>query len=249
MLKINGLTKSYGRSDAKAVDNLTLEINDGEIFGFIGPNGAGKSTTIKCVTGIIGFDSGNIEVNGYDVGKQPLEAKRSIGYVSDSHVIYDRLTGAEYVGFMASVYGVSDADGYKARLEKYLDIFNMRDVFNSPIKSYSHGMQQKINVIGAIIHNPKLFILDEPMTGLDPQSAFQLKELMREHCKEGGTVFFSSHVLDVVEKICDRVGIIDKGRLIAQGTIDELRSSGDASLESYFLSVTQKDEKENTVSE
>ena len=144
MLKINGLTKSYGRSDVKAVDNLTLEINDGEIFGFIGPNGAGKSTTIKCVTGIIGFDSGNIEVNGYDVGKQPLEAKRSIGYVSDSHVIYDRLTGAEYVGFMASVYGVSDADGYKARLEKYLDIFNMRDVFNSPIKSYSHGMQQKI---------------------------------------------------------------------------------------------------------
>ena len=169
--------------------------------------------------------------------------------MSDSHVIYDRLTGAEYVGFMASVYGVSDADGYKARLEKYLDIFNMRDVFNSPIKSYSHGMQQKINVIGAIIHNPKLFILDEPMTGLDPQSAFQLKELMREHCKEGGTVFFSSHVLDVVEKICDRVGIIDKGRLIAQGTIDELRSSGNASLESYFLSVTQKDEKENTVSE
>lgn len=245
MLKIKNLTKIYGRSDVKAVDDLSLEVSEGEIFGFIGPNGAGKSTTIKCVTGITSFNSGNIEVNGFDVLKNPVEAKRSIGYVSDSHVVYDRLTGAEYVDFMASVYGVTDKDSYKARLDKYISAFDLKEAFNQPIKSYSHGMQQKINVIGAIIHNPALLILDEPLTGLDPQSAYELKEMMKEHCKEGGTVFFSSHVLDVVEKICDRVGIVSEGKLVACGTVDELRESGDASLESYFLSVTKNDEENN----
>lgn len=243
MLKINGLTKIYGRSDVKAVDDLSLEVESGEIFGFIGPNGAGKSTTIKCVTGITGFNAGTIEVNGFDVRKNPIEAKRSIGYVSDSHVVYDKLTGAEYVDFMASIYGVADKESYKSRLENYIDVFGLKDTFNEPIKSYSHGMQQKINVIGAIIHNPPLLILDEPLTGLDPQSAYELKEMMKEHCKNGGTVFFSSHVLDVVEKICDRVGIISEGKLIAVGTVDELRENGDASLESYFLSVTKNDDE------
>lgn len=243
MLKINGLTKIYGRSDVKAVDDLSLEVESGEIFGFIGPNGAGKSTTIKCVTGITGFNAGTIEVNGFDVKKNPIEAKRSIGYVSDSHVVYDKLTGAEYVDFMASIYGVADKESYKSRLENYIDVFGLKDAFNEPIKSYSHGMQQKINVIGAIIHNPPLLILDEPLTGLDPQSAYELKEMMKEHCKNGGTVFFSSHVLDVVEKICDRVGIISEGKLIAVGTVDELRENGDASLESYFLSVTKNDDE------
>lgn len=243
MLKINGLTKIYGRSDVKAVDDLSLEVESGEIFGFIGPNGAGKSTTIKCVTGITGFNAGTIEVNGFDVRKNPIEAKRSIGYVSDSHVVYDKLTGAEYVDFMASIYGVADKESYKSRLENYIDVFGLKDAFNEPIKSYSHGMQQKINVIGAIIHNPPLLILDEPLTGLDPQSAYELKEMMKEHCKNGGTVFFSSHVLDVVEKICDRVGIISEGKLIAVGTVDELRENGDASLESYFLSVTKNDDE------
>lgn len=243
MLKINGLTKIYGRSDVKAVDDLSLEVESGEIFGFIGPNGAGKSTTIKCVTGITGFNAGTIEVNGFDVRKNPIEAKRSIGYVSDSHVVYDKLTGAEYVDFMASIYGVADKESYKSRLENYIDVFGLKDAFNEPIKSYSHGMQQKINVIGAIIHNPPLLILDEPLTGLDPQSAHELKEMMKEHCKNGGTVFFSSHVLDVVEKICDRVGIISEGKLIAVGTVDELRENGDASLESYFLSVTKNDDE------
>lgn len=242
MLKINGLTKIYGRSDVKAVDDLSLEVESGEIFGFIGPNGAGKSTTIKCVTGITGFNAGTIEVNGFDVKKNPIEAKRSIGYVSDSHVVYDKLTGAEYVDFMASIYGVADKESYKSRLENYIDVFGLKDAFNEPIKSYSHGMQQKINVIGAIIHNPPLLILDEPLTGLDPQSAYELKEMMKEHCKNCGTVFFSSHVLDVVEKICDRVGIISEGKLIAVGTVDELRENGDASLESYFLSVTKNDD-------
>lgn len=243
MLKINGLTKIYGRSDVKAVDDLSLEVESGEIFGFIGPNGAGKSTTIKCVTGITGFNAGTIEVNGFDVRKNPIEAKRSIGYVSDSHVVYDHLTGAEYVDFMASIYGVADKESYKSRLENYIDVFGLKDAFNEPIKSYSHGMQQKINVIGAIIHNPPLLILDEPLTGLDPQSAYELKEMMKEHCKNGGTVFFSSHVLDVVEKICDRVGIISEGKLRSAGTVDELRENGDASLESYFLSVTKNDDE------
>lgn len=243
MLKINGLSKIYGRSDVKAVDDLSLEVESGEIFGFIGPNGAGKSTTIKCVTGITGFNAGTIEVNGFDVKKNPIEAKRSIGYVSDSHVVYDKLTGTEYVDFMASIYGVADKESYKSRLENYIDVFGLKDAFNEPIKSYSHGMQQKINVIGAIIHNPPLLILDEPLTGLDPQSAYELKEMMKEHCKNGGTVFFSSHVLDVVEKICDRVGIISEGKLIAVGTVDELRENGDASLESYFLSVTKNDDE------
>ena len=243
MLKINGLTKIYGRSDVKAVDDLSLEVESGEIFGFIGPNGAGKSTTIKCVTGITGFNAGTIEVNGFDVRKNPIEAKRSIGYVSDSHVVYDQLTGAEYVDFMSSIYGVADKESYKSRLENYIDVFGLKDAFNESIKSYSHGMQQKINVIGAIIHNPPLLILDEPLTGLDPQSAYELKEMMKEHCKNGGTVFFSSHVLDVVEKICDRVGIISEGKLVAVGTVDELRENGDASLESYFLSVTKNDDE------
>lgn len=243
MLKINGLTKIYGRSDVKAVDDLSLEVESGEIFGFIGPNGAGKSTTIKCVTGITGFNAGTIEVNGFDVRKNPIEAKRSIGYVSDSHIVYDQLTGVEYVDFMASIYGVADKESYKSRLENYIDVFGLKDAFNEPIKSYSHGMQQKINVIGAIIHNPPLLILDEPLTGLDPQSAYELKEMMKEHCKNGGTVFFSSHVLDVVEKICDRVGIISEGKLRSVGTVDELRENGDASLESYFLSVTKNDDE------
>lgn len=243
MLKINGLTKIYGLSDVKAVDNLSLEVESGEIFGFIGPNGAGKSTTIKCVTGITGFNAGTIEVNGFDVRKNPIEAKRSIGYVSDSHVVYDQLTGAEYVDFMSSIYGVADKESYKSRLENYIDVFGLKDAFNEPIKSYSHGMQQKINVIGAIIHNPPLLILDEPLTGLDPQSAYELKEMMKEHCKNGGTVFFSSHVLDVVEKICDRVGIISEGKLRSVGTVDELRENGVASLESYFLSVTKNDDE------
>lgn len=238
MLSINNLTKIYGKSEIKAVDNLNLEVRRGEIFGFIGPNGAGKSTTIKCVTGILDYDEGEINVNGYDLKKDTLNAKRSIGYVSDSHVIYDKLTGLEYVNFMASIYGMSDGSLVKERLETYLEMFNLKDAIGSPIKSYSHGMKQKINVIGAIIHRPELLILDEPLTGLDPQSAFELKELMRTHCGEGGTVFFSSHVLDVVEKVCDRVGIIDKGALIAVGTLDELKKQTDTSLESFFLSVT-----------
>ncbi len=241
MLKITNFSKTYLGSDRKAVDNVSFEVKAGEIFGFIGPNGAGKSTTIKCLTGILGFTEGSISVDGKDLKVNPVEAKRQIGYVSDSHVIYEKLTGLEYVNFMRTVYG---APADEAKLKEYLEMFELTDAVNSPIKSYSHGMKQKINVIGAIIHNPKLLVLDEPFTGLDPQSSFQLKELMKKHASEGGAVLFSSHVLDVVEKICDRVGIIDHGKMIAVGSVDSIRAEADDSLEKFFLQITAEADKE-----
>lgn len=237
MLKIEGLTKYYG-GKIKAVDNLSLHVKKGEIFGFIGPNGAGKSTTIKCLTGVLNFDAGKITVDGYDLKRQAVEAKRKTGYVSDSHIIYDKLTGLEFVEFMCNIYGAPE--NKTELIRRYADAFGMSDVLGKPIQSYSHGMKQKISVIGAVIHQPSLLVLDEPLTGLDPQSAYQLKEIMKEHCAKGNTVFFSSHVLDVVEKVCDRIGIIDKGRLIACGAVDELRNNADSSLESFFLKITSE---------
>ncbi len=237
MLKIENLTKSYAKSNIKAVDDLSLELNKGEIFGFLGPNGAGKTTTIKMITGILESDSGSISISGFDIKKDSINAKRNIGYVSDSHVIYDKLTGREYVDFMANIYGV-DMQTRQERANKLLEKFELKDAFDSQIKTYSHGMKQKISIIGALIHNPNLWVLDEPMTGLDPQSAFQLKELMREHCNDGKTVFFSTHVLEVAEKICDRIGIIVKGKLVTVGNLDEIKAAqGDSSLEDIFLSV------------
>lgn len=219
------------------MDSLNLEVGKGEIFGFLGPNGAGKSTTIKMLTGILQPDYGNIEVCGYDLLRDPVNAKLRIGYVPDNHAIYEKLKGIEYLNFMSDIYGVSKKDR-EQRAEKYLHMFNLTDAANSFIKSYSHGMKQKICIIGALIHNPQLWVLDEPLTGLDPQASFKLKEEMRAHCREGNTVFFSSHVLEVVEKLCDRVAIIDKGRLVATGTIAQLKSRGDNSLEKYFLQLT-----------
>lgn len=243
MLKIENLSKTYAGGNVRAVENLSLTVNDGEIFGFIGPNGAGKSTTIKCITGILNFESGNIEINGYNLKTDAIKAKTEIGYVSDSHIIYDKLTGLEFVNFMCDIYGVPEGDR-KERLEKYLEMFQLTNAIRNPIKTYSHGMKQKINVIGAVIHEPRLLILDEPLTGLDPQSAFQLKKLMKEHCAKGNTVFFSSHVLDVVEKVCDRVGIIDNGRLVTACTISELKEKGfDSSLEDLFLKITDKSQQ------
>lgn len=244
MLKIEHLTKAYAKSSVKAVDDLSLELRPGEIFGFLGPNGAGKTTTIKMLTGILQYDVGNITVCDYNLKSQSIQAKQNIGYVSDSHVIYDKLTGKEYVDFMADIYGV-DVATRKERADKLLEKFELKDAFTSQIRTYSHGMKQKISIIGALIHNPNLWVLDEPMTGLDPQSAFQLKELMREHCNEGKTVFFSTHVLEVAEKICDRVGIIVKGKLITVGSLEEIKAAkGDSSLEDIFLSVAGG-EKEN----
>lgn len=238
MIKINNLSKTYGKSGKMAVGNITLEVNPGEIFGFLGPNGAGKSTTIKCLTGIIPYEHGSISVCGYDVNDDPILAKRCMGFVPDNHMVYDRLTGREYANFMADIYDVSVKDR-KDRLEKLAKIFELTSAIDNPINSYSHGMKQKISVIGALIHDPKVWILDEPLTGLDPRSAYQLKELMREHVKKGNTVFFSSHVLDVVEKLCDRIAIISKGQIITICTMDELNEKcAGMSLEEFFLTVT-----------
>lgn len=238
MLKINHLSKTYNKGGVKAVDDLSLELRPGEIFGFLGPNGAGKTTTIKAITGVLNYEQGSIEVCGIDMSKNAVEAKRNIGYVTDNEIIYDKLTGKEYIDFLADVYGV-ELKTRRERTERLLKIFKLTDAFTSPMKSYSHGMKQKISIIGALIHDPKLWILDEPMTGLDPQSAYELKELMREHCDAGNTVFFSTHVLEVAERLCDRVGIISGGRLVLCGSLDELREKArDESLEEIFLSVT-----------
>lgn len=235
MLKITGLTKSYGNSNVKAVDNLSLEVKKGEIFGFLGPNGAGKSTTIKAIVGILPFDEGKVLINGVNLLKRPIQAKKNIGFVPDNHAVFERLTGREYINHIANLYNVPLAD-VEERSKKYLEIFKLTHAFDNQIKSYSHGMKQKITVISALIHNPNLWILDEPLTGLDPQSAFQLKQAMRKHADEGNTVFFSSHILDVVENLCDRVCIIKKGHLQGVYDLGEMKKK-EQSLEKLFMSV------------
>ncbi len=238
MISINGVSKTYG-NDKKAVDNLTLEVKSGEIFGFLGPNGAGKSTTIKMLTGILKADCGTISIDGIDISQEPIKAKSLIGYVPDNHETYETLTGYEYLHFLGVVYSVPK-DMLKQRIDYYADMFKMKEALSDYISSYSHGMKQKIMVIGAMIHQPKVWILDEPLTGLDPQSAHDLKKLMRQHADAGNTVFFSSHIIDVVEKVCDRIAIINHGRLVAVDTLEALRESGEVSLEQLFLDVTQQ---------
>ncbi len=239
MIKIENLTKTYSNGVKKAVDNLTLEINNGEIFGFLGPNGAGKSTTIKCFTGILPFDSGSISINGYDLKKESLNAKKSIGFVPDEHIMYEGLTGIEYLNFVADIFEVSPIDR-KERVEKFATLFKLTDALKTKISGYSHGMKQKLSIISALIHDPDIWVLDEPMTGLDPQSVFDLKQLMTEHIQQGKIVFFSSHVLDVVEKICTKVAIINKGSLVGVFSMEELNErKGDVSLEELFLNLTQ----------
>lgn len=251
MIKITNLSKKYKNAQDFAVKNLNLEVNGGEVFGFIGSNGAGKSTTIKCITGILPYSEGEIEIAGYDLAKNPIEAKKNIGYVSDNHSVYDKLTGRQYVNFLADVYGVPK-DLRDQRLNSLAIRFGLQDKIDTTIKSYSHGMKQKICVIGALIHEPKVWILDEPLTGLDPKSAKELKELMREHCEKGNVVFFSSHVLEVVEKLCDRVAIIKNGEIIATFTMAELeeKQSG-KTLEDIFFEITEgmSDKKENKILE
>lgn len=240
MLEIYNLTKRYNGATKASVDNLSLKVEDGEIFGFIGPNGAGKSTTIKSVTGIITFDEGNILVDGINIKENPLEAKKHIGYVSDDHVLYEGLTGLEYVNFICDVYQIPSAVRAK-KLNKYVELFSLQDAIKKQISTYSHGMKQKLNIIGALVHEPKLWILDEPMTGLDPLSSYNLKKLMREHADNGNCVFFSSHVLEVVEKVCDKVGIIEDGHLIACCDLEELKQRNeDKSLEDLFLKLTDE---------
>lgn len=238
MLKIENLSKTYAGATKPSVENISFEVKEGEIFGFIGPNGAGKSTTIKCMSGIISMSEGDVYIDGKSMRNDPIAAKRNIGYVNDDHALYEGLTGAEYINFISDVFGVSSAERER-RLERYLKLFALEDVVSKQISTYSHGMKQKLNIIGALIHEPKVWILDEPMTGLDPKSAYNLKQLMREHAQKGNCVFFSSHVLEVVEKLCDKIGIIDGGHLITMCTMEELKQRNmDKSLEELFLKLT-----------
>jgi ABC-2 type transport system ATP-binding protein len=237
MIRINDVSKTYAKSQVKAVDGINLEVKSGEIFGFLGPNGAGKSTTIKMLTGILTPDSGTIQIADVNTADDPVLAKSKVGYVPDNHETYDTLKGIEYLNFIGTMFGM-DAAALKDNIEKYAALFNMTDALGSLISSYSHGMKQKIMVIAALIHDPEVWILDEPLTGLDPQSAFQIKTIMRERADAGKTVFFSSHVIDVVEKVCDRIAIINNGKIIAVDTLDNIRQSNNVTLEQIFLSLT-----------
>jgi ABC-2 type transport system ATP-binding protein len=240
MLDFQHVSKSYNKGKVKAVDDLTLIIKPGEIFGFLGPNGAGKTTTIKLIVGLLKPDTGTIAVNGFDTQKDDLKCKSITTYVPDYPALYERLTGMEYLNFIGDVYGVLKKERLE-RIEKWLEIFDLTQAVASPIQSYSHGMKQKIVLIAAILPAPQVMVLDEPMVGLDPRASHHLKELMREHCDQGKTLFFSTHIMEVAEKLCDRIGIINKGKLIACGTMDELRKlNEEQSLENIFLELTDK---------
>ena len=232
MLKIEHLTKLYG--EKKAVDDLSLHIERGEIYGFIGHNGAGKTTTIKACCGILQFDSGEIRVDGVSVKDDPLSCKRKIAYIPDNPDLYDFMSGIKYLNFVADIFGVSQSDRQE-RIRRYADTFELTDDLAQPIGSYSHGMKQKLAIISALIHEPKLIIMDEPFVGLDPKASHTLKLLMRDICDRGGAIFFSTHVLEVAEKLCDKVAIIKGGRLIKSGTMEDVK--GDESLESVFLEL------------
>lgn len=240
MISIQNVSKTYGNTGKKAVDSINWKIPDGSITGFIGPNGAGKSTTLKMITGIVTPDEGQITLNGCDIRHSPLDAKKQFGFVSDSPDKFLRLKGIEYLGFCADIYEVPQSDR-RLRIDSLARRFDMTDALGSTIMSYSHGMRQKIMVMGALLHNPSIWILDEPLTGLDPNSAFILKDMMREHASAGNTVLFSTHVLEIAEKLCDQVAIINHGKIIFTGTLEELKAQypKDASLESIFLEMTQ----------
>ena len=232
MLNIEHLTKAYG--EKKAVDDLNLHIVPGEIYGFIGHNGAGKTTTLKSVAGILQFDEGEITIDGISIKENPLECKRRFAYIPDNPDLYDYMTGIKYLNFIADIYGVG-ANERQERIRKYADAFELTADLAQPIAAYSHGMKQKLAIISAWLHEPKLILMDEPFVGLDPKAAHLLKEMMREMCDEGGAIFFSTHVLEVAEKLCDKVAIIKSGRLIRSGTMEEVK--GDESLEDVFLEL------------
>lgn len=240
MLKLDQVSKTYGNKNEKAVDNVSLQVLPGEIFGFVGPNGAGKTTTIKMIVSLLVPNSGKIFINGIDNQENILEAKKQFSYVPDNPELFEKIKGIEYLKFMADVYEVPPAER-QPLIEKYLDVFEIKDAVNDPIGSYSHGMKQKLALVGALIHDPQIFILDEPMVGLDPKASFELKKIMREHCDRGKSVFFSTHVLDVAEKICDRIAIIKKGKIIEVGTMEEIREKAGSreSLENIFLELTE----------
>ena len=232
MLKIEHLTKAYG--EKKAVDDLNLHIAPGEVYGFIGHNGAGKTTTLKSVAGILQFDAGEIYIDGISIKENPLECKRRFAYIPDNPDLYDYMTGIKYLNFIADIFGVG-ANERQARIRKYADAFELTADLAQPIAAYSHGMKQKLAIIAAWLHEPKLILMDEPFVGLDPKASHLLKKMMRQVCNEGGAIFFSTHVLEVAEKLCDKVAIIKSGRLIRSGTMEEVK--GDESLEDVFLEL------------
>lgn len=235
MLRIEHLTKKYG--DKTAVDNLSLHIQSGEIYGFIGHNGAGKTTTLKSIVGIQQFDSGEIYVNGISVKTDPTKSKKDIAYIPDNPDLYEFMTGIQYLNFIADIFEVP-AEIRKEKIRKYADLFGLTDDLGQSIASYSHGMKQKLALISAWVHDPKLIIMDEPFVGLDPKAAHQMKEMMREICDQGSAIFFSTHVLEVAEKLCDKVAIIKNGQLLISGTMDEVK--GNESLEDVFLEMADQ---------
>ena len=235
MLQIKNLEKSY-QAGVKAVDNLSLEVKKGEIYGFVGHNGAGKSTTIKAIVGALGFDKGDIYIDGKSIKDDSIGAKKDIAYIPDNPDIYEYLTGIQYINFVCDVYGVGEERNNL--ISRYAEDFQIQDNLGDLISTYSHGMKQKLVLISALVHSPKLLVLDEPFVGLDPVASFRLKEIMKELCAKGSSIFFSSHVLEVVEKLCDRVGIIKKGKLVLEGTMEEI--AGEKSLEKLFLEIADE---------
>jgi len=232
MLKIENLTKYYGGK--AAVDHLNIHIRPGEIYGFIGHNGAGKTTTLKSVAGILPYDQGEIFINGISAKQNPTDVKKCMAYIPDNPDLYDFMTGIQFLNFVADIYQVSQSDR-ESRILKYGDMFEVKENLGQPLSSYSHGMKQKLAIMSALVHNPKLILMDEPFVGLDPVAAHLLKQTMREICDDGGAIFFSTHVLEVAEKLCDKVAIIKNGQLIKSGTMEEVK--GDASLEEVFLEL------------
>lgn len=233
MLEIKNVSKTYKNGKVKAIDDISLQIDNGDIYGFIGPNGAGKSTTIKCIVGIHGYDSGDILLDGVSIKKNPIEAKMKMAYVADNPELYEHLTGIQYIDFVCNIYGVGEQKN--ELISKYANLFQIEDRLSDPIKTYSHGMKQKIALISALVHSPKLLILDEPFVGLDPKASYDLKEIMRDLCSKGTMIFFSSHVLEVVEKFCNKIAIIKDGKIIVSGNTEEIK--GSESLEEKFLEL------------
>lgn len=236
MLKIVNLTKTYG--EKRAVDNLSLHIKAGEMYAFIGHNGAGKTTTIKACTGLLNFDAGQVYIDGVSIKENPLECKRKIAYIPDNPDLYEFMSGIKYLNFIADIFGVSTEERNE-KIKKYGDMFGLTEDLAQPVSAYSHGMKQKLAIISALIHSPKLLIMDEPFVGLDPRASFLLKEEMRRMCDDGCAIFFSTHVLDVAEKICDKIAIIKDGKLVVEGEMSQVK--GDKSLESIFLELEDKE--------
>jgi ABC-2 type transport system ATP-binding protein len=244
MIELRGLSKTYNKGAVKAVKDLSLEVKTGELFGFLGPNGAGKTTTIKMMVGLLRPDAGEVLLGGVDARRDPLAAKALLGYCPDEPVLYDKMTGSRFLAFIADMFAVSGADR-AARVQELAETFEMKDALAEIISSYSHGMRQKISLMAALLHDPQVLILDEPIVGLDPRAAFTLKETMRSLCRKGKTVFFSTHIMEVAERLCDRVGIISRGELIAAAPLSDLRRKAgekDATLEKLFLEMTSGEE-------